>query len=207
MKKHLLGLLLGLLSITPTVFAQNLELPWSDRCARVVAFGGGDLSNGFTEYSWVSSVWKEVENLMAPLFGKETIKISFEYLQYRTGFSVLSQAEYAADCNAFPEDTDEDMLTIFAKAEARTLTEADFRGPKWIHTVQPMDTEEANCLTLSKINGVVAGCADQWQDGISKEEAVCFKKKTYLRCHIDCMEKIYDHKVKTTPGFCPEVKD
>lgn len=212
MKKQILALVLSFLTVLPT-FAEvevevATELPWTKNCARVLSFGDGQLANSYTEYSWVSSVWKDIEELMAPLFNKEKIKISFEYLQYRTGYEILSQAEYFPTCEVDPNHQDDaEVERLFEKSEAGTLNESDFRGPRWIHVIQAFDTEEANCLTLSKVNGVVGGCADQWQDGITKDEAVCFNNKTYLKCHIGCMEKIYNRKINSKPGFCPKLRN
>jgi hypothetical protein len=119
----------------------------------------------------------------------------------RMGYQVLAQAEYG-DCKTFAPD-DEEMTLLRKKSEEGTISNADFKGPRWIHMVQPIDTEEANCLALSKVNGVLGGCNDLWQDGVTEDEAVCIKGQTYMKCHVECLEKIYNRKIESESGFCP----
>ena len=68
--------------------------------------------------------------------------------------------------------------------------------------VSAIDTEEVNCLAMSKKNGKLAGCGDTWLDGLTADETVCFKGKTYLKCQVECIQKIYNRDLELTPGFC-----
>lgn len=133
--------------------------------------------------------------------GNPNIKMSFEYLQYRAGYQVMKDVEYAADCPQFGE-LDSETKSLLELQKTRKLTKDDFKSKTWIHMVRAIDVEEVNCLALSKKNGKTAGCADVWQDGLTEDEKVCFKGKTYLRCHVECIEKIYNRQVETTSGSC-----
>ncbi len=180
------------------------QLPWADKCARIVSYRGTPkLYNGFSQYNWIGPVWADIEVLMAELLGKPKVQISFEYVNYRSGDEITSNASYAPGCNDFPEDDDE-LKSLNEKSRAGTLIASDFKGPRWLHLIQPIDRDEVNCLALSKINGKLGGCGDLWQDGVTSDEVVCFNKKTYLKCHVACIQKIYSRDLKATPGFCPE---
>ncbi len=195
-----------MLVFSALTYAEELKLPWADKCVRVVTLGPDlKLVNSYSQYKWFGGSWGEVEAEMGILMNRPNLQISLEYLNYRAGNHVTNVAEYAADCNAFPtnENDDPEVKELSDKSEAGTLTLNDFKGPKWLHMIQPIDTEEANCLAISKKNGVLAGCADIWQDGITNEEVVCFEGKTYSKCHMNCMNKIYNRKLDLTNGFCP----
>jgi hypothetical protein len=156
-------ILLILLILSSSLMAQSHKLPWADNCVRVVTLKGDlKLSNSYTQYNWFGGMWAEIEQLMATLMKKERVQISLEYLNYRSGNLVTNIGEYAADCNSFTTDESDDpeVAALHEKSQAGTLTLDDFKGPKWIHMIQPIDTEEANCLALSHKNGVLAGCAD-----------------------------------------------
>lgn len=202
MKKLLLIVLLG---VSAQAFAQAVKIPWTDKCVRLTSLKPDmKIVNTYSEYAWVRAMWAEVAAQMGEHMKIPNLEISLEYLNYRTGFLVTNTAEYASGCNDFPadEEMDEELASLHKKADAGTLHPNDFKGARWIHLIQPMDAEEANCLALSKTNGVYAGCADQWQGGITDDKAVCLKGKSYLRCHVECMEKIYDHKINYKSGFC-----
>ena len=202
MKKFIL-VILALFSFSS--FAQSVLWPEGLPCVRV---GGltekGTYEQGITQYAWFGRTFREIEGYVAELQGKplEQTKLSFNYLQYRMGYRVLSVAEYAADCNELPGDDDE-MKIIRAKSEKMELTANDFKGPRWLHVVQALDKDEVNCLAISKINGKLQGCNDIWQDGLQEDELVCFKGKTMPKCHVECIQKIYNRQLDLTPGSCP----
>ena len=202
--KKFIFVILALFSLSS--FAQTVTWPEGLPCVRV---GGltdkGTYEQGVTQYSWFARTFREIEGFVAELQGKplEQTKLSWNYIQYRMGYRVMSQAEYASDCMVgFPPD-DEEMQMIRAKSEKGELTVDDFKGPRWLHVVQAMDKEEVNCLAISKINGKLQGCNDIWQDGLTEDELVCFKGKTMPKCHVDCIQKIYNRQVDLTPGSCP----
>lgn len=200
--KSLLFLALSLFSLTS--FAQSVLWPEGLPCVKV---GGltdtGRYEEGISKYAWFGRTFKEIEGYVAELNGKapEDTKLSFNYIQYRFGYRVMGQAQYSEDCE-FPAD-DEEMKAIKAKSETASLTPEDFKGPRWLHVVQAMDKEEVNCLAISKINGKLQGCNDIWQDGLQEDEIVCIKGRNYPKCHIDCLQKIYNRQIDLTPGSCP----
>lgn len=199
MKKFIL-LALTLCSLSS--FAQSLPWPDSMLCARHLGLNNnGKLVDNSTQYNWYAVAWKDVITDMGTLLNKPNLKLSFDYIQYRTGYQLMKEVDYATDCNSF-EEVDTEVKELFELQKTRPLTKEDFKTPRWIHMVNPLDTEEVNCLAMSKKNGKLFGCGDLWQDGISEDEAVCIKGKTYLRCHVSCMEKIYNRQIELEPGFC-----
>ncbi|MES2528869.1 MAG: hypothetical protein V4598_17415 [Bdellovibrionota bacterium] len=204
--KFLLCLTLSLISMT--TFAQTVTWPEGLPCVKVGGFAAdtGRYEEGVTKYEWFGRTFKETEGYIAEITGRppEQIKLSFNYLQYRFGYHIMAQAEYAADCNSFPSDSDPEMQEIRKKSNAGTLKAEDFKGPRWLHVIQAIDKAEVNCLAISKINGKLQGCNDIWLDGLQEDELVCIKGKTYPKCHIECLEKIYSRKVEQTSGTCKE---
>lgn len=199
MKKITL-ILLSLFSLT--AYSQTYPWPEGLPCGRHTGLNIDDkLVDNYTQYNWYSSSWREVIEIMAAHMQKPDLKLSFDYLQFRQGYQVMRAVEYGSTCDTIPEDEPE-VTELKELQKTRKLTKEDFKGPNWIHNVSAIDVEEANCLSLSKINGKTGGCGDQWQDGITEDEAVCFKGKTYIKCHITCIEKIYDRKIEVEPGFC-----
>lgn len=200
MKKLLLALSLSILSFQS--FAQNI--PWPDglKCGRHIGMNiDGRFHDSFTQYNWYGVAWREYIADLAILMKKPDIKMSFEYLQYRAGYQVMKAVDYAEDCNQMP-DLDDETKALMELQKTRKLTLDDFKGPTWIHMVSGIDVEEANCLAMSKKDGKLAGCGDIFQDGVTEDEAVCFKGKTYLKCHVQCIEKIYNRTLELKPGFC-----
>lgn len=183
-------------------FAQSIPWPDGQKCARHVGMNiDGKFLDSYTQYNWFAVAWREYIADLASHMNKPDIRMSFEYLQYRAGYKVMKDVDYAAECQDFPE-LDEESKALKELQKTRKLTLDDFKGPTWIHMVGAIDVEEANCLAMSKKNGKTAGCADLWQDGLTEDEKVCFKGKSYLRCHVECIEKIYNRKVETTAGSC-----
>lgn len=199
MKKYIL-LLVALVSFQ--TFAQSIPWPDGQKCGRHVGVNAdGKFLDSYTQYSWYAKAWAEYITDLGAHMGNPNIKMSFEYLQYRAGYQVMKDVEYAADCPQFGE-LDSETKSLLELQKTRKLTKDDFKSKTWIHMVRAIDVEEVNCLALSKKNGKTAGCADVWQDGLTEDEKVCFKGKTYLRCHVECIEKIYNRQVETTSGSC-----
>lgn len=200
MKKALLTLL-TLFSLSS--FAQTY--PWPDGlpCARHMGLSiDGKLTQGITQYNWYSTSWRETIDMMAELLKKPGMKLSFEYMQYRAGFRVMKrEVDHGVDCNSIPP-LDAETEALLELQKTRPLTEDDFKGPNWVHTLQALDREEVNCLAMSKINNKLNGCGDVWQDGITEDEAVCIQGKTYIKCHVDCLLDIYDREIELQPGSC-----
>lgn len=199
MKKFIL-LLLALVSFQS--FAQSIPWPDGQKCGRHVGMNvDGKFLDSYTQYNWYAKAWAEYITDLGNHMGNPNIKMSFEYLQYRAGYQVMKDVEYSPECQQFGE-LDSETKSLMELQKTRKLTRDDFKSKTWIHMVSAIDVEEVNCLALSKKNGKTAGCADVWQDGLSEDEKVCFKGKTYLRCHVECIEKIYNRKVETTSGSC-----
>lgn len=199
MKKFIL-LLLALVSLQS--FAQSDPWPDGQKCGRHIGMNvDGKFLDSYTQYNWYSVAWREYIADLATHMGNPNIRMSFEYLQYRAGYQIMKDVDYAADCNSFAE-IDAESKALLELQKTRKLTKDDFNSPTWIHMVSAIDVEEVNCLALSKKNGKTAGCADVWQGGLTEDEKVCFKGKTYLRCHVECIEKIYNRTVESTPGSC-----
>lgn len=182
--------------------AQSIPWPDGQKCGRHVGLNiDGKFLDSYTQYNWYAVAWREYIADLAAHMSKPDIRMSFEYLQYRAGYQVMKDVDYAPECQEFTE-LDSESKALLELQKTRKLKLDDFKGPTWIHMVSAIDVEEANCLAMSKKNGKTAGCADLWQDGLTEDEKVCFKGKTYLRCHVECIEKIYNRKVETTAGSC-----
>lgn len=150
------------------------------------------------------SVYRPMEQQLERLFNMPRVKVSPDFIHYRNGYSVMyAKTPYASNPGSFPQ-RDEELQRMYALSEAGQLTRDMLKGPNWIHVVSPLDEEEASCVMIRENNGVVTGCADVWQEGITENEVVCIGGKTYLKCHVDCMERIYRRRNQSTPGFCPE---
>lgn len=200
--KFLLCLTLTLFSVT--TFAQTVTWPEGLPCVKVGGFIDGRYQEGVTKYAWFGPTFRETEEYISVITGKplDQVKLSFNYLQYRHGFTIMGLADYSEDCNSFPTDVDPELDLIKEKSNAGTLKASDFKGPRWLHVIQAIDKAEINCLAISKINGKLQGCNDIWQDGLQEDELVCIKGKTYPKCHIECLEKIYNRRVEQTSGTC-----
>jgi hypothetical protein len=198
-------LLIALAAFVMTLSAWAQEVPWTDKCARVhILTTKKELIVQTTEYSWFSGGWRDVENVLAQIPGHPLKPLSYEFIQFRAGHLVISQAEYAPDCQSFPEQ-DAEISRLRAKARTSGLTQDDFKGRRWIHLVKPIDLEEERCVAYGKINNRWQGCGDVWQGGLSDDKVVCFNGKNYPRCQVDCIKRIYNRQLELTDGYCAEV--
>lgn len=136
---------------------------------------------------------------------KNTVKISAEFIECRFGRIALYRQTVFLDDLQTPYEITDEVKAAQAKSKAGELTKADLKGPNWINLIQAIDKEEVNCLSISRTNGKASGCGDPWQGGLNDDELVCFKGRTYIKCHVECIEKIYDRKVETTEGPCNEI--
>lgn len=205
MKKLLLLVLCGLSAV-----ASAQTIPWEQSWARPVLIDTDmKMRTPAYHYLLLGTAFKEIESYIEEIQGKPkgSVKISADYIEYRFGYPyIYRNTFYTEDPQARVEFNDE-VNEVIEKSKAGTLTKEDLKGPNWIHLVQALDTEEANCLAVSRKNNVSRGCADQWQDGgLTDDKLVCFKGKTYIKCHVECMEQIYKRKVETTPGPCADAE-
>jgi hypothetical protein len=189
MKKFIL-IALSLFSLSS--FAQTVLWPEGLPFVRVGGLSmDGKYEEGISAYALFGRAFSEIEDYVSVLQGKprDQVKLSFNYVQYRQGYHVMSMAEYVAKPQDFAAD-DEELAEIRKKGERGELTRADFKGSRWLHVVQALDKDEVNCLAISKVNGKLGGCNDIWQDGLQEDELECFKGRTYPKCHLDCIRKI-----------------
>lgn len=136
---------------------------------------------------------------------KNSVKVSPEFIEYRFGrIAMYRETPYIEDLQT-PYELSDEVKNAQAKSKAGELTREDLKGPNWINLIQAIDKEEVNCLSISRVDGKAQGCGDPWQGGLQDDELVCFKGKTYIKCHVECIEKIYDRKVETTEGPCNEI--
>ncbi len=193
------ALLLSLLLAPAAAMAQ--ELPWPASCAKVHSLTSQRrlVTREFT-HSSIAMPWREREVGLAAVAGKPRVRVSPEYAEAQDGRLVVGQAIYSADCR-FPPD-DPEIIALRAKSAAGTLTPADFRGPRWVHLVKPIDEEEERCVQLHQARGRWSGCGDVWQDGLNDNEVVCFQGKSYPRCHVECVQSIYRRLLTLQQGYC-----
>lgn len=190
-----------MLSLVGRVSAQ--EAPWSGTCARLyILTAHRELITQTSQYNWMGS-WGELEQGLAVLAGRPSVKVSYEFVQTRYGHLVISAAEYAPDCQSFPAD-DAEILMLKAKSAAKTLKQDDFKGPRWLHLVKAIDSEEDQCVSYNRVAGRWSGCGDMWQGGMTEDKVVCFNNRSYPRCQVECIKKIYKRDLEVQDGFCPE---
>lgn len=143
---------------------------------------------------------EELQNLP-----KGSVKVSPEFIEYRFGrIAIYRETPYLEDLQETYVLADE-VKAAQAKAKSGEFSREDLKGPNWINLIQAIDKEEVNCLSISRVNGKTQGCGDPWQGGLTEDELVCFKGKTYIKCHVECIEKIYDRKLEVTEGSCNEI--
>ncbi len=179
------------------------EVPWSGTCARLhILTTDRKLITQTSQYGWFGD-WGELEQGLAILAGKPSVKISFEFLQTRYGHLVISAAEYAPDCQSFSAD-DAEIRMLKEKSQNGTLKQDDFKGARWLHLVKAIDSEEDHCVSYNRVAGRWSGCGDIWQGGMTEDKVVCFNKRSYPLCQVECIKRIYRRELEVRPGFCPE---
>ncbi len=187
------------------------EMPWPQEWALTISAqrsgpAGKQLKflPGYTTKATITNPFREINALIAKMTGKINPVISPEYMNYYMGYEVIGNTIYGPDMASLPMD--DEIKSIMQKSDAGTLTKEDFKSRRWIHLVNALDLKEKNCLAISVIAGKVGGCGDIWQDGLTDEEVVCHNGYNYLKCHVDCMNTIYNRQAEVQPGFCPEKK-
>ncbi len=179
------------------------EVPWSGTCARLhILTAHRELITQTSQYTWLGN-WGELEQGLAVLAGRPSIKVSYEFIQTRYGHLVLSAAEYAPDCQSFPPE-DAEIQMLKAKSKAKTLKQDDFKGARWLHLVKAIDSQEDQCVSYNRVAGKWSGCGDMWQGGMTEDKVVCFNNRSYPRCQVECIKKIYNRELELQEGYCPE---
>lgn len=182
------------------------QIPWADpsACARHVGLNErGVLAVNYAYYRSYSSGLAETIGIYRRLHGDPELRLSVEQLQYALGFyRVMRAADYAADCDSFSE-LDAQTQHLLKVQEQRKLTSDDFRGGPWIHMLTAVGQDELACLNYIERAGVVTGCGDVWQGGLTAEEVVCHDGKNYLKCHVECVTRLNQSSPTLQPGFCP----
>jgi hypothetical protein len=203
MKK--LFLLAGLLaSITSFAQVQTWIKPWAIPISVLDNF---EIQRPVYNYVLLGNAFSDHERAIEELqnLPKGSVKISPEFIEYRFGrIAIYRETPYIEDLQT-PYELNDEVKLAQAKSAKRELTKEDLKGPNWINLIQAIDKEEVNCLSISRVDGKTQGCGDPWQDGLQEEELVCFKGKTYIKCHVECIEKIYNRKLELTEGSCNEV--
>ena len=200
-------LLLTLLALSAFAQAQSQSLPWADQWAMpIVLKDTGKFQMPVYNYVLLQSAFNEVEGFIEEIQGKPagTVKISPEYIEYRFGDQVIYRNTIYVSVPNAAYVLPEEVKVAFQLSKEGKLKKEDLKGPNWIHMIQAIDVEEVNCLAISRKNGKSSGCADIWQEGLTEDETVCFKGRTYLKCHVNCLEKIYKRTIEATPGSCAE---
>ena len=175
--------------------------PWRDKWSQVPALNErGYLVLMMTTKAGNNSGWEEVNGHISRMTGVPNAVLSPEYAHYRAGTKVMMVSGYGPDSEGI--DISEEFSRAYEASGDGRAKRADLKGPEWIHMVQPLTQAEVNCLTISIKDGNPVGCGDQWQTGITEDKLACFKGQTYLRCHLDCIERIYQRDIDATPGAC-----
>jgi hypothetical protein len=159
---------------------------------------------GYTTKFVILRPFAEMNALIAKMTGKATAVISPEFMNYYMGYEVIGNTIYGKDQESLVWD--DELTALASKSKAGILTKNDFRSSRWIHTVNALDLKEKNCLAISVIGGVIGGCGDIWQDGLTSDEVVCHNGFNYLKCQVGCMNTIYNRQADVQQGFCPETK-
>jgi hypothetical protein len=200
---HVLAFVLALLFLTAasTSFAQSLppgagpqiinSSRWPQPWAQVDSLDSTGTHHSFVFYEALQrKEWSDVDAKLAQLLKRKAVTVSPEYVAFRMGASALvAPALYGKDPKAL-----------------NTKFDGIAHPPAWLTLIQPRDQAETNCLALSYKAGKASGCGDQWQGGITNSKLECYQGKTYLKCHLRCIEKIYSRQMATAPGACEASK-
>lgn len=189
-----------------TTYAQVFSVPWANplACARHVGQNErGELVINYAYYSSYARGLAETIAIFQRLHGNPGLRLSLEHLQYTMGqYRVMRSVEYAPDCESFPT-LDEDTQRLLDTQRSRPLVADDFGGPNWVHMISAIGQDELVCLNYVDRGDAVSGCGDVWQSGLTAEEVVCHRGKTYLKCHVDCITRLNRSTPELQPGFCP----
>lgn len=193
-----LTLLFLICTIWQSAFAETP--PWPENFVRLYTLKTERVLKG--SISGYTSGFRETAEHLTQLMGTPVSKISPEFVQMTSGDLVIGQPDYSSSFD-FPE-VGQEVASMLERSATGKLSLDEFQGPRWIHMIKPIDDEEEACLWIVKNDGRYTGCGDPWQDGLRDDEVVCIGKRTYLRCHVDCLKQIYQRESASVPGFCPE---
>ena len=142
---------------------------------------------------------------LSQAMGITVTKPSPSYYLMKSGAMVIGPTEYAL-INEHPELPAE-VIRLSSESQNRQLELSEFNGPYWVHMIKPIDNEEENCLWIGRVNNRPVGCGDIWQNGLNEDEVVCIGTRTYSKCQVDCIKRIYhrENVINARPGFCPGV--
>ena len=196
--------LIVLLLFSTVLFAQS---PWpsSQHVATTYILGENKTIQARSWFqSQVSSMFKSTADGVALLTGQPANSIvlspAFAWYNFNSGLFIMYRESFYR-LGSDPEiEPPKEVLQLMRKGR---VTADDLKGPHWIHLMEWIETEEARCLLPNnKDTGVWTGCPDPWQGGLKDNELACVGEKTYVKCHIDCMEKIHQHKIDYQAGPC-----
>ncbi len=131
--------------------------------------------------------WSDSSAVIAQLVGRPAL-ISPEYILMRMGARALIAPSVYGVNGALP-----------AFETGRSA------AAPWLHLVQfTSDSRGDDCVSLNRVGRAVSGCGDLWQDGIDPvNELACHNGKTYLRCHLWCVEQAENRTLGYANGPCP----
>lgn len=135
----------------------------------------------------VAVPWSDSSAVISQLVGRPAI-ISPEYIMLRMGARALIAPSVYGVNSAMPP-----FETGYTAAAP------------WLNLVQfPSDSRGDDCVSLNRVGRAVSGCGDLWQDGIDPvNELACHNGKTYLRCHLWCVEQAENRTLGYANGPCP----
>lgn len=198
------GLLILLMLLSPSLFAQS---PWPSPQHTATTYILGENKNIQTRtwsYGQVNTMFNFTANGVALLLGQPANSVvlspAYSWYNFNDGLFIMYRESFYR-LSSEPEITPpQEVLSLMQKAK---VTAEDLKGPNWIHLLKWIETEEARCLlTNNKDTGAWTGCPDPWQGGLQDHELACFQEKTYVKCHLECMEKIHQHKIEYQAGPC-----
>jgi hypothetical protein len=163
--------------------------------------------------------WEEVHKAIAVLNHVERPHITPEYLLWRNGAtSIMAPARYLTSDELKQEmkayfdgyaNLNEQQKAAKKEAEEKAAEEYYANAKPWLQLIQvPRElpngksTPEDNCMATALIDGKYSGCGDVFQGGLQEDEIACYQNQNYVRCHLECLEKIRGKKLEHTVGSC-----
>lgn len=200
--RYLLPLLL--VCFSSSILAQS---PWpaSSQTGHTYVFHKGTVARRNWDKGTVARIYEHIGKGVAELLGLPSTVISPSYAWYQYGLDVMYRENFYTAGAAPFGDVPGDIAPLLNR---RDIKKNELTGPNWIHLIRWIETEEARCLNANnKATGKWTGCPDPWQGGLQDDELVCFENKTYVKCQIECMERIHQHKIDYVAGACKAGKE
>jgi hypothetical protein len=196
-----------LLLLVSQFFDSTVHAAWSKNWAISWAVKpDGSVTEAAMEEANVRSAWAEVNKLISELNHVPNAMVTPEYVMYRSGYVALgapsafmTSAEFKEVLRKYAELTPEERRRV---DDEQDRLDAIMKADPWLTLLQPKDVVEANCMAISLVDGKPFGCGDVFQQGLLPSELACFERQTYIRCHLECIEKIYQKKLAFSPGRC-----